>query len=93
DREATRARATRDVAAGADAIVVKPGLSTLDLVSLVAQTADRPVIAYHTADEHGLFQANEEMADSEAFERESIVASRRAGAELIISYAAVDTEG
>ncbi|HYK99166.1 MAG TPA: hypothetical protein VEU77_12315 [Candidatus Acidoferrales bacterium] len=93
DREATRARATRDVAAGADAIVVKPGLSTLDLVSLVAQTADRPVIAYHTADEHGLFQANEEMADSEALERESIVASRRAGAELIISYAAVDTEG
>lgn len=92
DREATRARATRDVAAGADAIVVKPGLATLDLVSLVAQTADRPVIAYHTADEHGLFHANEEVVDGGVLERESLVASRRAGADLIISYAAVDTE-
>ena len=93
DREAARARAARDVAAGADAIVVKPGLWAIDIVSLVAQTADRPVIAYHTADEHGLFHPNEEVADGDLLERESLVASRRAGADLIVSYAAVDTEG
>lgn len=92
DREAARARATREVAAGADAIVVKPGLSTNDLVTL-AQAADRPVIAYHTADEHGLFHPNEELADGDALERESLIASRRAGADLIISYAEVVPEG
>ena len=92
DREAARARAVRDVAAGADTIVVKPGISTADLVTLVAQ-ADRPVIAYHTADEHGLFHPNEELADGDALERESLIASRRAGADLVISYAEVDPEG
>jgi len=92
DSEGARARATRDVAAGADAIVVKPGLSTGDLVSRIAQVADRPVIAYMTADEHGLFHASDDV-DGDALEHESLVAARRAGAELIVSYAATDTEG
>ena len=90
DREAARSRATREVAAGADAVVVKPGLETLDLVSLIASSADRPVVAYFTADEHAFFYANENLMDAAALEREGLAAARRAGAELIVSHAALD---
>lgn len=92
DPAATRARAVRDVAAGADAVVVKPGLETLDLVALVAAAADRPVISFFTADEHALF-VNEAIADAPEIEREGFVAARRAGADLVITYAALDVSG
>ena len=88
DRDGPRARALRDIAAGADAIVLKPGLVALDHVSRIA-TADRPVISFHTADEHSLYFDNESLGDANAAEREGLVASRRAGADLVITYAAL----
>lgn len=88
DRSAAEARVRRDLAAGADAVVVAPGLVALDLVASLAATADRPVVAYHTADEHALFAA-ESDADGAATEREMLEASRRAGARLIVSYGAL----
>ncbi len=90
DAEAARLRATRDVAAGADAVVVKPGLSTLDLVSLVHRTTDRPTISFFTADEHALFYDVEAFPDARAIEREGFVGARRAGADLLVTYAALD---
>ena len=90
DREAARARALKEVAGGADAVVLKPGHQTLDLVSLIASSADRPVISYFTADEHAFFYANENLSDAAALEREGLVAARRAGADLIVSNAALD---
>lgn len=89
DPAGARERAIRDVAAGADAVVVKPGLETLDLVALVASSADRPVLSFFTADEHGLF-TNEALASAPEIEREGLVAARRAGADLVITYAALD---
>ena len=88
DGDAPRARALREIAAGADAIVMKPG-AALDHVVRIAAAADRPVISYFTADEHALF-ASESIADSAVAERETVAAARRAGADLVITYAAVD---
>src|SRR6185503_12076314 len=91
DADAPRARALREIAAGADAIAVKPG-AALDHVVRIAAAADRPVISYFTADEHALF-ASESIADSAAAERETIVAARRSGADLVITYGAVEAIG
>jgi len=88
DRGAAEARLRRDIAAGADAVVVKPGIAALDVVASVAGTLDVPVIAYHTADEHAIFSA-ESDADGVAAEREVIAASRRAGAQIVITYGAL----
>ena len=89
DRDGPRARALRDIAAGADAIVVKPGLVALDHVTRIATVADRPVVSFHTADEHSFYFDNESLADANEAEREGLLATRRAGADLIITYAAL----
>lgn len=89
DAEAARARALRDIAAGADAVVVKPGMGSGDLVSRIAAEAARPVLSYFTADEHALF-VTEALADPVAMEREGLAAARRAGADLIVTNAALD---
>lgn len=83
---AARARVRRDLADGADAVVVKPGLPALDLVHVLAASTDRPVISFHTADEHAAFAAASETIDAPGAEREAIAASRRAGASLVITY-------
>ncbi len=83
---AARARVRRDLADGADGVVVKPGLPALDLVHVLAASTDRPVISFHTADEHAAFAAASETIDGPAAEREAIRASRRAGASLVITY-------
>lgn len=88
DRGAAQARVERDLAAGADAVVVKPALTTLDLVAALAASTDAPVIAHHTADEHALFTA-ESDADGRGAERETLAASLRAGARILISYGAL----
>lgn len=89
DRSAAEARVGRDVAGGADAVVVTPGVLALDLVAALASSSRRPVISMHTADEHALFAADGD-ADGRAAEREAIAASRRAGADLVITYGAGD---
>lgn len=90
DRSAVEARARRDLAAGADAVVVTPGMPALDIVASLAAAVDRPVISYHTADEHALFAA-ESDADGPAAEREMLAASRRAGADIVITHGALNT--
>jgi porphobilinogen synthase len=88
DPSASRARALRDVADGADAVIVKPGTSALDIVARLRPLVRRPIISFHTADEHAAFVAAAEALDSPAAERETLVASRRAGADLVITYGA-----
>lgn len=88
DRSAAEARVRRDVAAGADAVIVMPGMLALDLVTSLTGIVDRPIVSYHTADEHALFSA-ESDADGAAAEREMLAASRRAGAEIVISCGAL----
>ncbi len=89
DPSAARARARRDVAAGADAIVVTPGAPGLDVVARLTRDVTVPVIAHHTADEHALYAAAEGEVDALAIEHELVTSSRRAGADLIITHAAL----
>lgn len=91
DPNAVRLRALRDIASGADAVVVQPGAGALDLVQLLASSTDRPVISFHTADEHAAFVAAVDLIAATA-ERESLAASRRAGASFVISYGAATAE-
>lgn len=88
DRSAAEARVLRDVAAGADLVIVKPAMLALDLVASLAAACDRPIAAHHTADEHVLF-GTESDVDGRAAERETLAASRRAGASIVISYGAL----
>lgn len=88
DPSASRARALRDVAEGADAVVVTPGTAALDIVAGLRPLVRRPLISFHTADEHAAFVAAAEDLDGPAAERETLAASRRAGADLVISYGA-----
>jgi porphobilinogen synthase len=89
DAAAAVARARRDMADGADAIIVKPGAPGLDIVARLAAFADRPLVSYFTADEHAPFTASTEgPLDPAAAEREHLAAARRAGASLVISSGA-----
>jgi porphobilinogen synthase len=88
DPSASRARALRDVAEGADAVVVKPGAPAIDIVAGLRPLVRRPLISFHTADEHAAFVAAAEDLDGPAAERETLAASRRAGADLVISHGA-----
>lgn len=88
DRGAAQARVTRDIALGADAVVVKPGMPALDIVTALRASLDRPIVSFHTADEHALFAAESDV-DGPAAEREMLAAARRAGADLIVTYGAL----
>ncbi len=85
DAAAAVARVRRDVAAGADTVVVTPGLIALDVVASLRATIDRAIVVLHTAGEHALFAAGSD-ADGARAEREAFAASRRAGADLVIAY-------
>jgi len=89
DPDGARTRAAREVAAGADAVVLKPGLVTLDLVSRLSESVDRPVISFFTADEHAFFTTPDDPRDLAAAELETFASARRAGADLLISYGAM----
>src|SRR6267143_1384933 len=90
DAAAAVARARRDIADGADAIIVKPGAPGLDIVARLAAFANRPIFSYFTVDEHAPFMAAaaEGPLDPTAAEREHLAAARRAGASLVISSGA-----
>jgi len=88
DRSAAEARVRRDVAAGADLVIVKPGMLALDLVASLAAGSARPVAAHHTADEHAILSAESDV-DGARVERELYAASRRAGAALVIGHGAL----
>jgi porphobilinogen synthase len=89
DAAAAVARARRDMADGADAVIVKPGAPGLDIVARLAAFADRPLFSYFTPDEHAPFVATTEgPLDAAAAEREHLAAARRAGASLVITSGA-----
>ena len=89
DAAAAVARARRDMADGADAMIVKPGAPGLDIVARLAAFADKPLVSYFTLDEHAPFVTTTEgPLDPAAAEREHLAAARRAGASLVISSGA-----
>jgi porphobilinogen synthase len=90
-REAMR-EAALDVEEGADLLMVKPALPYLDLLAALRRRWDLPLAAYHVSGEFAMLKAAAERGwlDYDRVLMESLVAIRRAGADLIVTYGAVD---
>jgi porphobilinogen synthase len=86
-REGLR-EAAADVEEGADILMVKPGLPYLDVIRLVRDSFDLPVAAYQVSGEYSQIKAAGQLGwiDETAVALESLVAFKRAGADLILSY-------
>jgi porphobilinogen synthase len=84
-----------DVREGADVIMVKPALPYLDVVADAARDHPLPVAAYHVSGEHAMLVAAAErgILDLDAATLEAHVAIKRAGADLVITYAAEHVAG
>ncbi len=93
-REALR-EAALDVEQGADMIMVKPGLPYLDIVRLLRESFNVPIAAYHVSGEYAMVKAAEAKGwiDGRAVMLESLLGLRRAGADMIITYAAAEAAG
>jgi porphobilinogen synthase len=81
-----------DEAEGADLLMVKPGLPYSDVIRLVREKSALPVAAYHVSGEYAMLKAAAEKGylDYERCLLESLLCLRRAGADLIFTYAALD---
>jgi porphobilinogen synthase len=81
-----------DEAEGADWIMIKPGLPYLDIVALARASTNLPVAAYHVSGEFAMLKAAAANGwlDYEACLLESLLALRRAGADIIWTYGAID---
>ncbi len=83
---------TLDVAEGADVVMVKPALAYLDIIRNVADEVDLPVAAYNVSGEYALLKAAGEKGwiDYEKVMMETLLSIRRAGADLILTYHALE---
>ncbi|MEC9019109.1 MAG: porphobilinogen synthase [Nitrospinota bacterium] len=77
---------------GADWLLIKPGLPYLDVIRLAREHSELPVAAYHVSGEYAMLKAAEEKGwlDYESCLMESLVSLRRAGADMIFTYGAID---
>jgi porphobilinogen synthase len=90
-REALR-EVDLDVAEGADMIMVKPAGTYLDIISAVRQRYHLPLAAYQVSGEYAMIKAAAQLGwlDERRAALESLIAIRRAGADMIITYFAKD---
>lgn len=93
-REAVRETAL-DLAEGADMVMVKPAMSYLDVLRAVAEMSDVPVAAYQVSGEYAMVEAA--AANGWIDRRRTIVETltgiRRAGADIVLTYWAVEAAG
>jgi porphobilinogen synthase len=90
-REAV-AESVRDQLEGADILMVKPGLAFLDIIYRIRQATDRPLAVYQVSGEYAMIKAAAAagVVDEQAVLRETLLAFKRAGADLVITYFARD---
>jgi porphobilinogen synthase len=81
-----------DVQEGADIVMVKPALAYLDILYRVKTEFGLPTAAYSVSGEHAMIKAAAANGwiDERGVTLESLLAMRRAGADILITYAAVD---
>lgn len=84
--------ATMDIEEGADIIMVKPALSYLDIIYRLNQEIDLPIAAYNVSGEYSIMKAGEMMGWVNANDliMETLLSIKRAGADLILTYSAID---
>ena len=81
-----------DIQEGADIVMVKPALAYLDIIRRVKTEFGLPTAAYAVSGEHAMIKAAAARGwiDERAVTLESLLAMRRAGADILITYAATD---
>lgn len=90
-REALR-EAESDVVEGADMLMVKPALAYLDVVRMLKEQFDLPLVAYNVSAEYSMVKAaaRNGWLDEKAIVLETLLGMKRAGADMIITYFAKD---
>jgi porphobilinogen synthase len=81
-----------DVEEGADVVMVKPALAYLDVICRIRDEFDLPVAAYNVSGEYSMIKAAEQLGwlDGRSVMMETLTAIKRAGADMILTYFAVD---
>jgi porphobilinogen synthase len=81
-----------DIEEGADIIMVKPALPYLDIIHLIREEIDLPLAAYNVSGEFAMVKAAEKMGwvDGKRVMMETLIAIRRAGADMILTYFALE---
>jgi len=92
NREESLREVRLDVAEGADLVMVKPALPYLDIISAVRSIVDVPVAAYQVSGEYAMVEAAAANGwiDRDRAILETLTSIRRAGAQLILTYWAVE---
>jgi len=82
----------RDIEEGADLVIVKPALAYLDVIRQVRDSFDVPVVAYNVSGEYAMLKAAGQNGwiDEERVMLETLTSIKRAGADLIITYHALE---
>ncbi len=77
-----------DLQEGADIVMVKPGLAFLDILRETAEMSNVPVAVYNVSGEYSMVKAGAQNGwiDEDAIIRETLIAFKRAGADIIITY-------
>ena len=91
-REAIR-EVAQDIEEGADIVMVKPALPYLDIIAKLKQKFDVPIAAYQVSGEYAMIMsaAQNGWLDERRAMLESLMAIKRAGADMILTYFAKDT--
>ena len=84
-----------DIAEGADSVMVKPGLPYLDIVRRVKDKFGVPTFVYQVSGEYAMLKAAAQNGwlDEQACVLESLLACKRAGADGVLTYYALDAAG
>ncbi|GBL08664.1 delta-aminolevulinic acid dehydratase [Microcystis aeruginosa Sj] len=90
-REALR-EASLDITEGADIIMVKPALAYLDIIRRLRDSSRLPVAAYNVSGEYAMIKAAAKQGwiDEKSLILETLTSMKRAGADLILTYFALD---
>ncbi|CAN7328997.1 porphobilinogen synthase [Paenibacillus sp. LjRoot153] len=90
-REALR-EASSDVVEGADFLMVKPALAYMDIIRMLKDNFDLPVVAYNVSAEYAMVKAAAQQGwvNEEAIVMETMTSFKRAGADIILTYFAKD---
>ncbi|MUG46113.1 porphobilinogen synthase [Paenibacillus woosongensis] len=90
-REALR-EAETDVLEGADMLMVKPALAYMDVIRMLRDEFDLPIVAYNVSGEYSMVKAAAQQGwiNERAIVSEMLLGMKRAGADIIITYFAKD---
>lgn len=82
------AESMQDELEGADILMVKPGLAYLDVIAHIRRHSERPLAVYHVSGEYAMIKAAAiaGVIDEQAIVMETMMAFKRAGCDLIITY-------